>query len=122
MAYTRKKKTVASTPNQSKALPTDSGAVTDEEHDKLVRWVNEADTNTTDTRLLAEKSRDYYDSIQWTDSEIEKLKKQKQAATVINRIKPKVDMLAGMERANRTTVKALPRTPKETEGAQAATE
>jgi hypothetical protein len=107
--------------NQSKALP-NSPAVQDDELDKLILWVNESDDITEDTRILAEKSRNYYDSIQWTDAEIEKLKKQKQAPTVINRIKPKVDMLMGMERANRTTVKAMPRTPHETQGAQAATE
>jgi len=108
--------------NQSTALPNSKKAVTDDELDKLVLWVNESDDMTLDTRDLAEKSRNYYDSIQWTDAEIEKLKRQKQAATVINRIKPKIDMLMGMERANRTTAKAMPRTPKETQGAQAATE
>ncbi|MCF1531148.1 hypothetical protein, partial [Escherichia coli] len=33
-----------------------------------------------------------------------------------------MDSLMGMERANRTTAKAQPRTPKETKGAEAATE
>lgn len=109
-------------PNQSVALPNASGAVTDEEHSKLIRWVNEADTTTIDTRELAEKSRRYYDSDQWLPSERAKLAQQKQAATVINRVKPKMDSLMGMERANRTTAKAQPRTPKETKGAEAATE
>src|SRR5262245_1465929 len=108
--------------NQSTALPNDKAAVTDDEHSQLITWVNESDDTTEDTRILAEKSRNYYDSIQWTDAEVEKLKKQKQSPTVINRIKPKIDMLMGTERANRTTVKAMPRTPKETQGAQAATE
>ena len=109
-------------PNQSVALPNANGAVTDAEHDTLIRWVNEADTTTIETRELAEKSRMYYDSNQWTPQERAKLEKQKQAATVINRVKPKMDSLMGMERANRTTAKAQPRTPKETKGAEAATE
>ena len=119
MAYTKRKKVK---PNQSVALPTDKGAVTDDEHTQLVDWVNEADDATLESRQLSEKSRLYYDSIQWTPEEVSKLKTQKQAATVINRCKPKVDSLMGMERANRTTAKAFPRTPKHTQGATAATE
>ena len=107
--------------NQSKALPVEK-EITDTEHEKLITWVNEADEATLATRDLAEKSRNYYDSIQWTDAEVSKLRAQKQAPTVINRIKPKIDALAGMERANRTTAKAFPRTPKHTQGATAATE
>lgn len=101
---------------------TTSPKTVDEEHDQLVTWVNEADDATIDSRALSEKSRSYYDSNQWTDAEKAKLALQKQAATVINRCKPKVDSLQGMERANRTTAKAYPRTPKHTQGATAATE
>ena len=74
------------------------------------------------SRLLSEKARDYYDSKQWTEAEISKLKKQKQAATVINRIKPKMDALMGMEKSAKTTAKAYPRTPKHEQAAEAATE
>ena len=107
--------------NQSVALP-DSNVVADDEHSMLVKWINESDDATLDARALAEKSRAYYDSEQWTPEEKSKLAKQKQAPTVINRIKPKIDGLMGLERANRTTAKAFPRTPKHTEGATAATE
>ena len=117
-----KKKAVTSG-NQSVALPNQSASVVqDDQHGILIRWVNEADTATISTRELSEKCRAYYDSNQWTADEKSKLAKQKQAATVINRIKPKIDSLMGMERANRTTAKAQPRTPKETKGATAATE
>jgi hypothetical protein len=115
MAYS-KKKTSKSSPQ------TTIGALTDEQHAKLVTWVNEADDATIESRELSEKSRAYYDSVQWSAAEVTKLKAQKQAATVINRCKPKVDSLMGMERANRTTAKAYPRTPKHTAGATAATE
>jgi hypothetical protein len=121
MAYPKKSKGKKS-PNQAVALPQDRGSVTDDEHAKLVTWVNEADDATVDSRTLSEKSRNYYDSKQWTDTEVAKLAKQKQAATVVNRCKPKIDALMGMEHANRTTAKAFPRTPKHTEGATAATE
>lgn len=108
--------------NQAKALPGDTGAVTDDQHGILVKWVNEADDGTVESRKLSEKARDYYDSKQWTAAEEKKLALQKQAATVRNRIKPKMDGLMGMERSNRTTAKALARTPKHAAAAQAATE
>ena len=94
----------------------------DDEHGKLIRWVNEADETLEDSREISEKCRRYYDSEQWTGDEKAKLQKQKQAATVINRIKPKMDALMGMEKAAKTTAKAYPRTPKHAKGADAATE
>lgn len=89
---------------------------------RLIDWVNESDDTTQDSRALSEKCRAYYDSEQWTDEEKRKLRKQKQAATVINRIKPKMDGLKGMEKQNRTTAKAYARTPKHQGGATAVTE
>src|SRR3989304_4625178 len=119
MAYDKKKK--KGKDNQSVALP-NSNVIADDDHLTVVQRVNESDDATLETRNLAEKSRAYYDSVQWTPEEKTKLARQKQAATVINRIKPKIDGLMGLERANRTTAKAFPRTPKHTEGATAATE
>jgi len=109
---------------QSFALPDEGkrAEAEDTEHGTLVRYVNDADDASKQSRELSEKSRNYFDSIQWTDAEVAKLKSQKQAPTVINRIKPKIDGLMGMEHANRTTAKAKPRTPKHTKGALAATE
>src|SRR3990172_4034156 len=120
MAKRKKSKPVTGY-NKSVALPNTDVQV-DEEHTQLVDWVNESEDLTLYARELSEKARNYYDSVQWTAEEVSKLKNQKQAATVINRCKPKVDSLMGMERANRTTAKAYPRTPKETKGATAATE
>lgn len=97
-------------------------AVDDQGHGQLIDWVNYADDATHDGRELSEKARRYYDSEQWTDDEVAKLKKQKQAATVINRIKPKMDGLMGMERVNKTTAKAFPRTQKHTKAATAVSE
>ena len=109
--------------NAATALPQDIvGAVADEEHSTLIEYVNSADDATADARELSEKCRRYYDSEQWTEDEITKLKKQKQAATVINRIKPKMDGLMGMEKANRTTVKSFARTPKHEKASTACTE
>ena len=80
--------------NQSIALP--SGVAAAEGLSRLIDWCNESDDATLTTRDLAEKCRRYYDSEQWTAEEKRKLNKQKQAATVINRIKPKMDGLMGM--------------------------
>src|SRR5258706_457779 len=54
--------------------------ITDElevDHGLLIQWVNEAEDATDDSRALSEKCRDYYDSKQWTDPEIKKLKTEK---------------------------------------------
>src|SRR3990167_1981312 len=92
------------------------------DHGTLVEWVNDADDATIDSRELAEKCRDYYDSKQISPQEAAALKKRKQAPVVINRIKPKIDGLAGMERTNRTTARAYPRTPTHDKDASASTE
>jgi hypothetical protein len=91
-------------------------------HGTLITWVNEADDATVDSRENSEKCRDYYDSKQLSSSELTALKKRKQAPVVVNRIKPKIDGLAGMERTNRTTARAYPRTPKHEKDATGATE
>jgi hypothetical protein len=92
------------------------------EHSELIKWVNDAEDTTESSRNTAEKCRDYYDSKQWSADEIQKLNERGQAAIVINRIKPKMDGLFGMEKMNRTTAKCFPRTPKENHDADAATE
>lgn len=125
-AESRKKKSgaknAANVQLPSVATQTTENGDTDAEHSRLITWINETEDNTLHSRSMSEKSRDYYDSIQWTPEEVSKLKKQKQSATVINRIKPKMDGLMGMERVNKTTAKAFPRTPKHQQAATAASE
>lgn len=96
--------------------------VVDDGHDQLIKWVNESDDVGDDARLLSEKARNYYDSEQLTPDEIATLKTRRQAPVVINRIKPKMDALMGMEKAAKTTAKAFPRTPAHEGGAEACTE
>lgn len=123
MAYTKKKKPAPKpkSANQSVALP-QHDVVQDDELATLIRYVNESDDATIDSRALSERARDYYDSKQITAEEQAVLRKRKQPIVVVNRVKPKIDGLMGMERANRTTAKAQPRTPKHTQAATAATE
>ena len=92
------------------------------DHAMLVEWVTAAEDTTASSRKISEKSRDYYDSKQYTAAEEEALKRRKQAVVVINRVKPKMDSLMGMEKGAKTTAKAYPRTPKHEKAADAATE
>jgi hypothetical protein len=88
----------------------------------LIEWVDESEDLCQGARELSEKCRDYYDSKQLSAKEIATLKQRKQAPVVINRIKPKMDTLMGMEKAAKTTAKAFPRTPKHESAAEAASE
>ena len=94
----------------------------DIDHGQLISWANESDDSTQESRELSEKCRDYYDSKQLSPEEISALKKRNQAPVVINRIKPKMDTLMGMEKGAKTTAKAFPRTPKHEKSSEAATE
>ncbi len=91
-------------------------------HGTLIDWTNEADQFTQHSREMAERCRDYYDSRQISEAEARILRRRKQPVIVINRIKPKMDALMGMERAAKTTAKAFPRTPHEEGAAEAASE
>ncbi len=55
-------------------------------------------------REEAKTSWDFYDGVQWTAEEVDKLAELGQGAVVINKIAPKIDNLAGTEVAGRTRV------------------
>lgn len=78
--------------------------------------------DTMDARALSERCRDYYDNKQWTDAEVEKLKKRKQAPVVVNRVRPKVKGLMGLYNLRRSDPKAFPRTQKHEKSAHAITD
>lgn len=89
---------------------------------RLVQYFEEFDRETESGRGESEKCRDYYDHKQWTDAEIAKLRARRQPVITVNRIKPKVDYMLGMERQQRTDPKAFPRTPMHEKGAEAVTD
>lgn len=89
---------------------------------KMCQWFEDAADATRVAREQAERDRDYYDNIQLTTTEIATLKKRGQPPVIINRIKPKIDFLLGMERQMRTDPKAAPRTPQDEQTANAATD
>lgn len=88
----------------------------------LVQWYEAAEQATADSRSEAERDRDYRNGVQWTSAEVATLQKRKQPIVTIDRIGPKVDFLIGMEAGQRNDPKAYPRTPKDEDGANAATD
>ena len=94
----------------------------EKELEQLVQWFDDYEEASFEARQLAEKDRDFYDGKQWTEDEENELEKRGQAASVFNRIAPKIDFILGMEAQTRTVPKAHPRTPVEEGGADAATD
>lgn len=90
--------------------------------DDLTKWYQDFVLQTANSREEAERDRDYYDNKQWTSEEITALNKRKQPVVTINRIKPKIDSLIGLEIRNRVDIKAFPRTPTDEGAAEATTD
>ena len=88
----------------------------------LVKYYNEYEENTYNSREASEKNRDYYDNKQWTAEETTALEKRKQPVITFNLVKRTVDALLGAEKQFRTDPKALPRTPIHEEDAHACTD
>jgi hypothetical protein len=88
----------------------------------LVQMFEEAEQTTRPARQLAERDIRYYHNDQWTADEIATLEKRKQPVVTYNRIARKVDFLSGLEKQQRKDPKAFPRTPKDEESADAATD
>jgi hypothetical protein len=92
------------------------------DHGKLLRQFEESFDSTQDARREAERDRDYYDGKQYTDEELETLRKRKQPPVVSNRIKPKIDALLGFAKKKQMQPKAYPRTPKHEQEADSVTD
>ena len=88
---------------------------------RLQRWFRAFETNKEREQEEQREHRRYYHGKQWTPDEVKKLKKRGQAPIFDNRIARKVDFLVGVEQRMRRDPKAFPRTPKEDNGADAAT-
>lgn len=85
------------------------------------RWFRAYETNKAREMSEQRTARQYYHDRQWTDEEVERLKKRGQQATVRNRIKRKIDFLVGVEQRLRRDPKAYPRTPRSEHDADTAT-
>ena len=89
----------------------------------LKDWYNDFIDATNKARGEAEKDRDYYDGIQWTDAEIKELNNRGQPVVTVNRIGPKLNYILGSEIRTRTDPHAYPRNPaSDQEAADAATD
>ncbi len=73
-------------------------------------------------RRLSQKCRDYFDHKQWTAEQEAKLAERRQAAIVVNRIKPKVEGLVGLYEMRKSDPKAFPRTKKHESAAYVVTD
>lgn len=87
-----------------------------------VRYFEEAEDSSSESRRLAERDRAYVDNEQWTAEEMAILRKRKQPILTVNKIKQKVEFLKGFERRVRSDPKAFPRNPDDEQGAEAATD
>ena len=106
-------------------MPPGADTAANDDADPLTAWVQDfedAERASIQARELAEKCRDYYDGRQFTAAEIETLKKRRQPPIVNNKIKPKIQLLLGLERRGRSDPKAFPRTPTEDNKADVATQ
>lgn len=88
--------------------------------DRLKLQAEDYLNSTIGARLESEKCRDYYDGYQWTKEELEVLRKRKQPAIVVNRVKPKVEGLKGLLSIRKTDIKAFPRNQEQDEKSAAA--
>jgi len=94
----------------------------DDGAEKIRKMVREYLDTMQDARTNGELARDYYDGKQWTKEEISTLRARGQPPIVFNRIKRKIDSILGVERQRRTDPKAYPRTPKDEQSAETATQ
>lgn len=106
----------AAQPQQAVAAPAEDNL------SKLIEWFESAEEATDHARKVSEQCRDYYDGRQLTASELAELRKRGQPDIIINRIQPKIDYLLGFEASSRTDPRCYPRTEKDEDAAEAATD
>ena len=95
---------------------------TDDLLDRVCAWVDDAEHQGTDSREKSQRDRDYYDGRQLTNQEAAELRARNQPVIAFNLIQGKVDYLLGLEKQQRSDPKAYPRTPREQQSAEAATD
>lgn len=90
--------------------------------DRLVQWLEDAEETSQGARQASERDRDYFDGKQLTAAERKTLTDRRQPPVVVNRIQPKISFLIGYEASQRTDPRAFPRTPKDEDASEAATD
>ena len=85
------------------------GKLPDDLHTSLKEDFSDFLTNTQEARDISNKCRDYVDGNQWSELELEKLRKRAQAPVVVNRLKPKLNGLLGLIVKRVSEPRAFPR-------------
>lgn len=89
---------------------------------RLRRMFEEARDMTQAARLESTTDQDYYDTKQWTAAEKTALADRGQPDTIFNRIKPAINGIIGVTEQGRSEPRAFPRTPKDEDSADVATD
>jgi hypothetical protein len=104
-------------------MPGDTHMTEQELLTQLVDYFEEWEQTTRPERSQRERERDYYDSKQWTEEEVARLKSRRQPVVTYNRIAPKINSLRGLESSRRAEPRAFPRnTPSDDQSAGAASD
>ena len=72
---------------------------------KLYRYARDLEKP---SRIAGRESIEFYRGDQWDENTRSKLDKEKRACLTINQIEPKMDLLSGYQRQNRTDIKYMP--------------
>lgn len=90
-------------------------------HRKLIEWWTQARETQSINRYQMSIDCDFYDGLQWADSDAEELRNRGQAPLIYNRIKPAVDWVTGTEKRSRFDYKVQARKDEHCEAAEAKT-
>lgn len=85
-------------------------------------WFEDWEESTSEAQKLARRDRAYYDNDQWTQDQVEELKRRAQPVLTKNRIARKINFILGEEIKKRVDPVARPRTPQHVDSARAATD
>lgn len=86
-------------------------------HSKLIGWFENERRLQAVNRYQMSLDEDFYDSLQWSDEDAQKLMDRGQAPLVYNLIKPAVNWILGTERRTRVDYRVRPREADDVEGA-----
>lgn len=91
-------------------------------HTKLQEWYSQEMQRQAANRYQQALDCDYYDGLQWTEEDAQKVLDRNQAPLVFNEIKPTIDWMIGTERRTRIDFKILGREKSDNDSANAKTQ
>lgn len=90
-------------------------------HAQLLQWYYYERDRQATNRLEMAIDHDFYDGIQWSDEDADKVEDRKQMPLVYNEVAPMCDWLIGTERRNRVDWSVLPRGEEDVDNASVKT-